>query len=73
MTEDTLPEEPCTLPRGKSFVVQFHVDAEPANSRWSGRVEHVDSGESARFDTLEELLSFLCRSADAGSDSALVG
>jgi hypothetical protein len=42
-----------------AFVVKLSADAEPAHL--AGRVEHVGSGESARFEAIEELGSFLAK------------
>ena len=44
-------------PSRLAFVVKLSPDAEPAHL--AGRVEHVGSGESARFEAIEELGSFL--------------
>ena len=46
------------LPVSQSFVVQFATDTVPASNRYRGRVEHIDSGRSQRFASLDELLSF---------------
>jgi hypothetical protein len=42
----------------RAFVIQFHQNADIKAGRWEGRVEHVVSGQSARFHRLEELLAF---------------
>jgi len=47
------------LPRERAFVVQLSGAAVAGSSRLSGRVEHVVSGKSARFESLEELLAFV--------------
>lgn len=47
-----------TLPVSRAFVVQFAVDTLPASDRYRGRVEHIDSGRSQRFASLDELISF---------------
>jgi len=44
-----------------AFVVQFRVDTEVAHGRVAGRVEHVASGQSTHFASLEELLAFMER------------
>ncbi|MGH7320376.1 MAG: hypothetical protein ACRELA_12230 [Candidatus Rokuibacteriota bacterium] len=46
---------------GRAFVVHFRDDVNPAAKRVQGRVEHVVSGEAARFRSLEELLAFVGR------------
>ena len=43
----------------RAFVVQFTRDTIPADHRFSGRVEHIESGRSKRFASLDELLAFL--------------
>src|SRR5262249_15385059 len=43
----------------RAFVVQFRAGAEP--NHFAGRVEHMTSGQAARFSSPEELLAFLTR------------
>jgi hypothetical protein len=43
----------------RAFVVKLFAAEDPA--RFAGSVEHVASGESARFEALEELGAFLAR------------
>jgi hypothetical protein len=40
-------------------VVQFRAQPSGASSPYDGRVEHVVSGQVARFHSLEELLGFM--------------
>jgi hypothetical protein len=42
-------------------VVQFRIQPTGAPSRYDGRVEHLVSGQVARFHSLEELLAFMIR------------
>jgi hypothetical protein len=58
METDDRPGGP-PLPVSRSFVVQFAADTLPAASRYRGRVEHIDSGRSQRFASLDELMSFV--------------
>jgi hypothetical protein len=44
-----------------AFVVQFRTETELEQGRWVGRVEHVVSGQTTRFHTLEELRAFVAR------------
>lgn len=44
-----------------AFVVHFRVNSEVAQRRMAGRVEHVASGQSTHFASLEELLAFMGR------------
>lgn len=50
-----------TLPVERAFVLQFRPEADIEQGSFTGRVEHVQSGQAARFDSLEELLEFLGR------------
>jgi len=52
-------EDLRALPIRRAFVVQLHAAADIAQGLISGRVEHVVSGQAARFQILEELLAFL--------------
>ena len=49
------------LPQHYAFVVQFHAEADLAQAHYIGRVEHVTSGQAARFHTQAELLAFMER------------
>jgi hypothetical protein len=49
------------LPAERAFVVQLHVEADVAQQRMVGRVVHVVSGQTAHFDTLDALLTFIDR------------
>ena len=44
-----------------AFVVHLRVSSDVARGRLTGRVEHVVSGQSVHFDSLEDLLAFLDR------------
>lgn len=43
----------------RAFVLQFDARSDVAAGRFAGRVEHVASMRSARFVTLDDLLSFI--------------
>lgn len=47
------------LPSSRAFVVQFTLAADPIQGPVEGRIEHVDSGCSRRFASLDELLAFV--------------
>ena len=47
-----------SLPVSRSFVAQFTSDTVPASQCLRGRVEHIDSGRSQRFDSLDNLVAF---------------
>ena len=42
-----------------AFVVHFRTSSTAARGQVEGRVEHVVSGQSSHFDSLEELLAFV--------------
>jgi hypothetical protein len=50
---------PASLPIERAFVVQFSAEASIDRGRLNGRVEHVGSGRSRHFGSLEELLAFV--------------
>jgi hypothetical protein len=51
---------PKNLPE-RVFVVQFYDRIEPGSVRFTGRAEHVMSGENTGFETPEELVRFFSR------------
>ena len=59
MPQDAEPSAPLSV--HCAFVVHFRVDSEVAQGRIAGRVEHVVSGQSAHFASLEELLASMAR------------
>ena len=50
-----------TLSVQRAFVVHFTTGGGPGRRRFSGRVEHLPSGESTHFCSLEGLLAFFGR------------
>jgi len=56
-----IPGAQPSLPTNRAFVVQFRVSPTGAPSCWEGRIEHVVSGQVARFHAVEELLAFMSR------------
>jgi hypothetical protein len=52
---------PPSLPTNRVFVVQFRTPPTGAPAYYDGRVEHLVSGQVARFHSLEELLVFMTR------------
>ena len=42
-----------------AFVVHFRTSSDVLHGLIAGRVEHVVSGQSVHFDSLEELLAFI--------------
>ena len=56
-----MPQSQPSLPSNRAFVVQFRANTGDDASIHEGRVEHVVSGQVARFHSLEELLAFMTR------------
>jgi len=54
-----VPESQPSLPTNRVFVVQFRAPPAEAVTSYAGRVEHLVSGQVARFQSLEELLGFM--------------
>jgi hypothetical protein len=44
-----------------TFVVQLRAGSDPTRERISGRIEHVMSGVSERFESLADVLAFMAR------------
>ena len=53
--------EKAPLSVHRAFVVHFRTSSNVARGPIEGRVEHVVSGQSTHFDSLEELLTFMAR------------
>lgn len=49
------------LPRRRAFLVQLGADTDPSLGKLTGRIEHVDTGRSAHFESREELHVFVRR------------
>jgi hypothetical protein len=47
------------------FVIQVRPDVDPDRGVFQGRVEHMDSGQSARFRTVDELIAFITQQVQA--------
>jgi hypothetical protein len=56
-----MPSSQPALPANRAFVVQFRPPAPDGAPTYDGRVEHLVSGQVARFHSLEELLAFMVR------------
>ena len=59
MSQDRVEQAPLSVHR--AFVVHFRENNDVAHRQMSGRVEHVVSGQSTHFASLEELLDFIAR------------
>jgi hypothetical protein len=53
-------EEPLLSPQ-RAFVLQFYPETDVEQGHFVGRVEHVVSGRTARFNSLGTLVAFLKR------------
>ena len=51
--------ETSYLPADRSFVVQIEAFVEINKGQFSGRIEHIVTGKSARFQSLEQLFAFI--------------
>jgi len=56
------------------FVIQLRSGGDLNRETLQGRIEHVDSGRSARFQSVEELVSFVLRTLhqEAGAAGELL-
>lgn len=43
----------------RGFVIQLHSETDLYSEKFAGRVEHVDSGRSDGFRSVEELVNFI--------------
>jgi hypothetical protein len=53
--------EPFPVPPVSTFVVRFWQEWSAAGPRWRGHIEHVQSGESIAFLSLDGMLDFVRR------------
>jgi hypothetical protein len=51
--------ERSSQPVACAFVIRFWREGPAGEPRWRGRIEHVQSGQSASFLSLEEALAFV--------------
>ena len=58
-------------PFDRSFVVQFRCDADPAHGQVTGRIEHLPSGQARRFESVQEMMAFICDQLAAHDSAAL--
>ena len=58
------------LQRANAFVIQFRDATGPEAAGRSGRVEHVSSGRTANFESLEELPELLLQMLKTASSEA---
>ena len=66
----TRDQRGSTLSVHRAFVVHFGTRGGPGRRRFSGRVEHLSSGESMRFTSLKGLLAFFATALDVAAGAA---
>ena len=66
-------EQESTLSVHRAFVVHFGTRGQTGLRRFSGRVEHLSSGESIHFSSLKGLLAFFAAALDAAAGPAFRG
>ena len=60
-------EHGSTLSAQRAFVVHFGAGGGPGRRRFSGRAEHLSSGESMHFSSLKGLLAFFAAALHAAA------
>jgi hypothetical protein len=53
--------QPSASPEERAFVLQLAPETDAAHGVFAGRVDHVASGRSQRFQTMEQVLAFVTR------------
>ena len=48
-----------TLPAERAFVLHLRGDLDPTHDRLAGRIEHIVSGRTFHFESLQQLVEFL--------------
>ena len=66
-------EHGSTLSAQRAFVVHLGTRGGTGRRRFSGRVEHLSSGESMHFSSLKGLLAFFAAAVDAAAGPAFRG
>jgi hypothetical protein len=65
-----MPLSQPTFPTQRAFVVQVHADANVAQGRVWGRVEHIVSGQAAYFQSMAELGTFMVQLLSSASEAS---
>jgi hypothetical protein len=66
-------EQGSTLSAHRAFVVHFGTTGGSGRRRFSGRVEHLSSGESMHFSSLKGVLAFFAAALHAAAGPAFRG
>jgi len=64
--------EPLPTPSTSTFVVRFWQEWSAAGPRWRGQIRHVQSGQSAAFLDLDDVLEFIRRFGAMANSSSPV-
>ena len=56
-----MPRNKPSLPSNRAFVVQLRWDADVEHGDVRGRIEHLNSMQATRFESVEELVAFIAR------------
>ena len=56
-----MPKNKPSLPSDRAFVVQLRGDAAVEQGDFRGRVEHLVSGQTTHFESVEEVMAFIAR------------
>lgn len=54
-----MPTSQPAYPTQRAFVVQIHAEADMAQGKVRGRVEHIVTGQATHFETVEALVQFI--------------
>jgi hypothetical protein len=57
--QGSIVADPSSISPVSTFVIRFWREWSPGQVRWRGRIEHVQSGESASCLDLESILDFI--------------
>ena len=69
----TRDEQGSTISAQRAFVVHLSALAGAGRRRFRGRVEHLSSGQSTHFSSLEALLTFFTAALDAAGGARAQG
>lgn len=58
----------ANYPHTRTYVLKLHRDCAPRDGRIAGRLEHIASGHTLHFDSLEQLLACIASLDVAGQE-----
>ncbi len=59
MLSSSVTTDVTSLPSKRTFLIRLSDEANPENGLYSGRVEHLQSGQTSRFQSESSLRKFL--------------